>query len=116
MLIRSSADRRGAGGAEGAKERINTEERSSGDERSWFFDRLGWRVRRGLTEQIVEGLTVLKLRSVTTHYHVHQAGATYPDARFNDREDGSLHLDTLLNSASPLLCVDPLLGWRSGSF
>ena len=67
MLIRSSADRRGAGGAEGAKERINTEERSSGDERSWFFDRLGWRVRRGLPEQIVDGLIVVELRSVTTH-------------------------------------------------
>jgi len=85
-LIRSSADTRGTGGAEGAKERINTEERSSGDERSWFFDRLGWRVRRGLPEKIVEGLIVVELRSVTT-LPVHQAGATYPDARFNDRED-----------------------------
>ena len=75
-----------AGGAERAEERINTEERSSGDERSWFFDRLGWRVRRGLPEKIVEGLIVVELRSVTT-LPVHQTGATYPDARCNDRED-----------------------------
>ena len=44
-------------------------------------------MRRSSTDRIIEGLIVVELKAGGHALPVHQAGATCPDAQFNDCKD-----------------------------